>query len=276
MVVSIASIYGQSRIKKYNNVMKRYEYYDSSGRMIGYDTYNSVMKQWEHYSTNTPSAPTKQVSPYIAPYDVELIERAARYNQQRLDAQRARNQQVYDYNLGLINQAVARFNNSINQLPEDIFNSYSSNAKSMANELNILMDRTNILDGNSVKVLLNRVDSYIKTVSNWGFLASLGTGTTTDRRQSTTNKPDSYIGKQIYLYDGTQLYDAPLENGKIDKYTGGLVHVVEKVSDTLYYKILYNNRYYYVSSTYMKPLVVNNTSAPDRKHLDEHRKIIGE
>lgn len=229
----------------------------------------------------------KEVTPYIQPYDIELIERSARYNQERLDAQRARNQQVYDYNLGLINQAVANFNNKINQLPENVFNSYSNNVRTMANELNALMNKTNIVDGNSVRYLLNRVNSYAKTMDNWEFLTSLGTSsvsrqTSTDGRQSTTNKPDAYIGKQIYLYDGAQLYYTPTESGKIDKYTGGLVYVVEKVNNTLYYKVLYNNRYYYVSSVYMKPLTINNvseqgyTNEQRQKQLEEHRKIIGE
>lgn len=89
MIVSITNVYGQSRTKKYNDIMNRYEYYDSSGRMVGYDKWNSIMRQWEYYEANEPAVGTKQVSPYIAPYDVELIERSARYNQERLDRERA-------------------------------------------------------------------------------------------------------------------------------------------------------------------------------------------
>lgn len=149
------------------------------------------------------------------------------------------------------------------------------------------MDKTNILDANSVRYLLNRTNSYIKTMDNWEFLTSLGIGSTSSKtsageKQLRVNKSDVYIGKQIYLYDGAQLYYTPTESGKIDKYTGGLVHVIEKVNNTLYYKILYSNRCYYVSSVYMKPLAVNNTNqqnytdAQRQKLLEEQRMIIGE
>lgn len=42
----------QSRIEKYNSTLKRYEYYDGDGNLIGYKKYNNLSNQWEYFQEN--------------------------------------------------------------------------------------------------------------------------------------------------------------------------------------------------------------------------------
>lgn len=65
--------FSQSVSKKFNSVYKRYEYFDSSGNMIGYEKYNNVLKQYEYYSTNnSPSPQTRQPTQYRDPEQLNI------------------------------------------------------------------------------------------------------------------------------------------------------------------------------------------------------------
>lgn len=56
--------------KKYNSLNKRYEYFDSSGAMIGYEKYNSFSKQLEYYDLKSQySRQPRQYGDYIEPLD---------------------------------------------------------------------------------------------------------------------------------------------------------------------------------------------------------------
>ena len=46
----------QTYTEKYNSVNNRYEFFNSSGQMIGYQIYNSLNKQWETYTVEPPKA----------------------------------------------------------------------------------------------------------------------------------------------------------------------------------------------------------------------------
>lgn len=65
--------FSQNVNKKFNSVYKRYEYFDSSGNMIGYEKYNNVLKQYEYYSTNNSQSPqTRQPTQYRSPQQLDI------------------------------------------------------------------------------------------------------------------------------------------------------------------------------------------------------------
>ena len=45
-------LFSQTYTERYNELMHRYEYYDSNGSLIGYKTYNELMQRWEFYSAD--------------------------------------------------------------------------------------------------------------------------------------------------------------------------------------------------------------------------------
>lgn len=69
MVVTIVSVYGQSRIKKYNDIMKRYEYYDSSGQIVGYESWDSTLRQWRYYDAQSTQSHSKQYNKMLERYE---------------------------------------------------------------------------------------------------------------------------------------------------------------------------------------------------------------
>jgi hypothetical protein len=115
--------FSQNVSKKFNSVYKRYEYFDSSGNMIGYEKYNNVLKQYEYYSTNNSQSPqTRQPTQYRSP--------------QQLDISNLGNAMIVKQN---------RYNNS-----QEVINDIAYQIKSM-----------NISEERKVKIL-NAVDETIK------------------------------------------------------------------------------------------------------------------
>ncbi|TYB73036.1 hypothetical protein ES677_05255 [Bizionia gelidisalsuginis] len=45
-------IYSQNVTRKYNDLMERYEFYNSSRQIVGYAKYNSLQERWEYYNSN--------------------------------------------------------------------------------------------------------------------------------------------------------------------------------------------------------------------------------
>ncbi|HCO67907.1 MAG TPA: hypothetical protein DIT04_09175 [Dysgonomonas sp.] len=161
-ILCSVTLTAQNYTKKWNGIMKRYEYFDGRGNMTGYDVYNSIMGQWEHYSTNQP--PTYKQSEVYEPYDVDEIYRLGIAKQQRYDSNRAKIQQavnnlseaidlVQEYR-GVITEAQA---NSINN-----FNNWLRKATIQDLSNNSLVSNiiTNII--NKTKEVQKWVESPIK------------------------------------------------------------------------------------------------------------------
>lgn len=79
--------FSQSVTERYNSLSKRYEYFNSSGNIIGYKKYNSLTRQWEYYDLNATEYQRKprQYGEYIQPHNLDLIERALQQKQQGYD-----------------------------------------------------------------------------------------------------------------------------------------------------------------------------------------------
>lgn len=80
--------FSQSVTEKYNSLYKRYDYFDSSGNIIGYKKYNSLSRHWEYYNLNKTQyeRQPRQYGNYTQPYHLDLIERALRQKQQNYDS----------------------------------------------------------------------------------------------------------------------------------------------------------------------------------------------
>jgi len=65
------SCFSQTATKKYNSFYNRYEYFDSGGKIIGYEKYNNLSKQWEYYTTGTTSQP-RQPTQYRDPQQLNI------------------------------------------------------------------------------------------------------------------------------------------------------------------------------------------------------------
>ncbi|MDP9956851.1 hypothetical protein J2X97_002510 [Epilithonimonas hungarica] len=88
-LLSISSFYfSQSVIQKYNSLYKRYEYFNSSGNMIGYKQYNNLSRQWEYFdlNDNQNEKQPRQYGDYTQPYNFDLIERGLRLKQNNYDS----------------------------------------------------------------------------------------------------------------------------------------------------------------------------------------------
>ncbi len=63
--------FSQTATKKYNSFYNQYEYFDSSGNMIGYEKYNSFSKQWEYYTAGNNSQ-SRQPTQYRDPQQLDI------------------------------------------------------------------------------------------------------------------------------------------------------------------------------------------------------------
>ncbi|WP_144281289.1 hypothetical protein [Chryseobacterium echinoideorum] len=79
--------FSQSVTERYNSLSRRYEYFNSSGNIIGYKQYNSLTRQWEYYDLKSTEYQRKprQYGEYIQPNNLGLIERALQQKQQNYD-----------------------------------------------------------------------------------------------------------------------------------------------------------------------------------------------
>ncbi|MDL2215366.1 hypothetical protein LJC00_04175 [Dysgonomonas sp. OttesenSCG-928-M03] len=87
LFVSVSTLTAQDVIKKWNDIYKRYEYYDSRSNMIGYEKWNSIYNRWEYTDTQKNNQSNNNRNQYIQPYDIDLIERALILKQQQYEKQ---------------------------------------------------------------------------------------------------------------------------------------------------------------------------------------------
>ncbi|MFQ9314811.1 hypothetical protein [Dysgonomonas mossii] len=140
------------------------------GFLTGQEVQRNTNSNTNRNSSNSYLYQKKDVTPYIQPYDIELIERSARYNQERLDAQRARNQQVVENakRQAFIEEekakvkAVSKMNRFI-----EVYNSFKTYPDIIKNGWHevIAMDRIDFCEVRKVYVESNRISRYI--VDGW-------------------------------------------------------------------------------------------------------------
>lgn len=109
-------LYSQTYTEKYNSINNRYEYYNSSGYMIGYKQWSSINNQWEYYSINNKRTKT-DYGKYVQPVNLELANKAL-----------SSRQNSYDRN-------ITRVSNHIEQLNANLFNYFSDDKNNRNNAM---------------------------------------------------------------------------------------------------------------------------------------------
>lgn len=89
--------FSQTVTKKYNSYYNRYDYFDSSSNLIGYEKYNSYSRQWEYYSLKS-SQQSRQPYQYRDPQqlDISNLGNATTTLQNRYDNNRRKAQNAID------------------------------------------------------------------------------------------------------------------------------------------------------------------------------------
>ena len=89
--------FSQSVTERYNSLYKRYEYFNSSGNMIGYKQYNSLSREWEYFDQNNTQIQKqpRQYGEYAQPYNLDLMESVL-----------SQKQQIYKYNYQKIQSTI--------------------------------------------------------------------------------------------------------------------------------------------------------------------------
>ncbi|NVN17488.1 hypothetical protein GUA46_03965 [Muricauda sp. HICW] len=90
--------YSQNYTKKYNRYLERYEFYNSQGTLVGYQTYNPYLQQWEYTDI---AKSTNSTYTYQNTQDTDLIDRVLSSKQSRYDqnVEKIRDKIKYLHNL---------------------------------------------------------------------------------------------------------------------------------------------------------------------------------
>ena len=107
-VFSVSVVGQSSTYEKYNNLTRRYEYFDTStNKLIAYKTYNSLQKRWETTYINNNEKSEQSTRSDV---NFELLNQVAKSKQQR-----------YDYNSQRINSTIESiYNNIYKNFTQDI------------------------------------------------------------------------------------------------------------------------------------------------------------
>jgi len=89
--------FSQTVTKKFNSYYNRYDYYDASSNLIGYEKYNSYSGRWEYYSLKSPQQ-SRQPYQYKDPeqLDISNLGNAATTLQNRYNSNQKNAQAVVD------------------------------------------------------------------------------------------------------------------------------------------------------------------------------------
>lgn len=83
LLLFCGSLFAQTSTEKWNDYNKRYEYFDSNGKMTAYKTYNTYLRQWETYNVNSNSGFEK--TKIKSNFNAELADRVLAKEQKNYD-----------------------------------------------------------------------------------------------------------------------------------------------------------------------------------------------
>lgn len=95
--------FSQTTTKKYNDLRNRWEYYNSSGQMVGYEKYNSLREQWEY--TDLSQNVSSRVHNYGDPqstFDTDLAIMALAAKQKQYNQRKEYRNQKIKYILSVV------------------------------------------------------------------------------------------------------------------------------------------------------------------------------
>lgn len=101
--------YSQTTTKKYNDLRNRWEYYNSSHQMVGYEKYNSLKQQWEY--TDLSQNVSSRVHDYGDPqstFDADLAIMALAAKQKQYNNRKQYRKKEIQYVLKVIEKAIQK------------------------------------------------------------------------------------------------------------------------------------------------------------------------
>lgn len=235
LLLSLSTTNAQDVTKKWNNIYKRYEYYNSRGNLTGYEKWSSIYNRWEYFNAQPQSNNNGYKYPdYQSPYDIGLIERVLSQKQQVFN-QKVKNVQNKVNNIQ--NLMLFLYDNcEITDKQSDDFQFYNNQMVKITNSMidqnyNSLMDWLNKAETDIINLNYTKYDSKIK-----------------EKSSQPTKKKNYEYGELCETYTNSPILDKPekfgsSDNGKvIARVTSGTtIKIIEKVPDYVYYKIQYGN-----------------------------------
>jgi len=222
-----------SSSKKWNDLYKRYEYFDSKGQMIGYEKWNNLYDKWEYFESRNyqqPNTSTYSNYEYKSPYDIGLIERALAIKQQRYD-------QKYNNIQNKINHI---WDIAIQKADEGIAS--DSHYKYMENFNEETKKITSNMITNNYEYVMNWLRDIEINVRSWKAVKSnIVQSQTSKQEQAIQNPPktEKYPPGLYAVSKGAIINQNPDYNSKIllQMRDGGTVRVIDKVQNTTFYKV---------------------------------------
>lgn len=223
LLLSLLGLQAQDATAKWNEMYKRYEYYDSRGNLTGYRKWNEMYNRWEYFDNNSSKGRKYE---YKSPYNTELMERV-------LKEKNAQTEQILNQRVDVIQEIMEETieiayeklqEGKISQRGFDKFmKDYSDGLKITNGE--VLHDYNNLLDW------LYKVK---KNVLNWNKQAI----THSNNNLSTQKKEDKSSG--IYaVVKNAIIHQRPDSNSPIllQMRDGGTVRILDKVQNTSFYRV---------------------------------------
>lgn len=191
--------FSQTLTKKYNDYSNRYEYYNSTGIMLGYEKYNIYSKQWEYYEINSQQA--RQPTQYRDPekLDIGVLGNAMSGLQNN-----------YNYNVRQVQITVNNIYGEIDDL--DISNSDKSLIKKTFGDQinkNINNQKINYGSSNKTNEIINWLyDTVNKIVKN----------VTTIEQNTSANTSSNYSSNNYSETKKTNYSNSSANNSKIKSF----------------------------------------------------------
>jgi len=245
-----ASLYinAQSATRSYNSTLQRYEYFDSRRNLIGYETWNIVSKQWEYYDVKPATNNSYTPSPYVSPYNLDLIKDAMIYKQAQTE------------------QLLANINIIMARIGAIIQVKYEANYISTDERIKYLLAFDKEIDKINAKKEINLYEVVAWLLSVEAEIKSWDKPTSSQSQQSTNysqSQPQNYYNnvkdkEKVYppgIYEvfegGRILLEDNVEAREIGKTTKGTVKIISKARGSYYKVELQGGQTGYISSAFI-------------------------
>jgi len=229
MLYSLSGI-AQTITEKYNSLQKRYEYFNSSGNLIGYKTYDSLKQTWNYYE-----AIQKQQNNYVEPINLELINKALASKQARLD----NNVQKIEYAIQDISDKIMSLD-----VEYEVKNRINDRFTNMLNNLNTqrLNYNSTSVSSQTINWLYTEINRIIPEETNR--IKSIS---------QKTNLQNVKNGTYVTLFRKATIWDSPemTKAKSLGQMETNVVYVIEK-TNSQFYKIKSGNIIGYVTAQNFK------------------------
>ncbi|MCF8715457.1 SH3 domain-containing protein [Joostella atrarenae] len=245
----ITNIFPQDYTKKYNSVLKQYEYYDKDGNMVGHQKYNNVMRQWEYTKGSTYSydnTSPANFNNYVKPYNFNLISQVLAAKQRKYDAKTQYNKNRLLNKLDQLLMLANKMNNQTqqNRIYKEVENYFYKNSNYLNQHLsNDIIINQAIIDLTYIYNNVIGVENNYSVTQNYNY-----SNTTTPKKQF---EPNTYIK----VSHAAPIRDAPsILAKKVGTPYENKVLIIKKVDDG-YYKVKSGKLYGYINDAWLSEVI---------------------